>query len=263
VTTARVSALLVDDEVLARLALRQALASHAQVDIVGECGNADEALQAIGMLEPDVVFLDIHMPGMDGFGVLDRLAPGALPLVVFATAFDQHALRAFDAGALDYVLKPIDQARFDRCMERVLRQWRQLAGETQTRRHAAFAKTTLGPAPAPAPAPAMRRFSVVMGEHSRVIRADEIDWVTGDGNYVRIHVGGSALLHRETLRNMQAALDPAHFVRIHRSTIVNIDRVREIHPLFRGNAQILLRDGTRLLLTRRFRAGARLALGLR
>jgi two-component system, LytTR family, response regulator len=253
VTTTRVRAILVDDEVLARLALRQALASHAHVDVVGECGNADEALQAIGILEPDIVFLDIHMPGMDGFGVLDRLAPGTLPLVVFATAFDQHALRAFDAGALDYVLKPIDQARFDRCMERVYRQWRQLAGETKSHRHAAFGK----------PAPATRRFSVLTGEHIRIIRADEIDWVSGDGNYVRLHVGSSALLHRETLRNMEAALDPALFVRIDRSTIVNIDRVKEVHPLFRGNAQILLRDGTQLLLTRRFRAGARLALGLR
>jgi two-component system, LytTR family, response regulator len=252
VTAIKIRAILVDDEVLARLSLRQALAAHAQVDVVGECGNADEALQAIDILQPDLVFLDIQMPGMDGFGLLQRLPPGALPLVVFASAFDQHALRAFDAGALDYILKPIDQERFDRCMARVVRQWQHLAGALKTMRHTAFNT----------PAGAVKRFSVHTGEHIRVVRADEIDWVAGDGNYVRLHVGGSALLHRETMRNIEAALDPLLFVRIHRSTIVNIDRIKEVHPLFRGNAEILLRDGTRLLLTRRFRDGARIALGL-
>lgn len=251
-TAIKIRTILVDDEVLARLSLRQALASHAQVEVVGECGNADEALQAIDILQPDLVFLDIQMPGLDGFGLLQRLPPGALPLVVFASAFDQHALRAFDAGALDYVLKPIDQERFDRCMARVARQWQHLAGSSRPLRHTAFNT----------PAGAVKRFSVHAGEHIRIIRADEIDWVAGDGNYVRLHVGGSALLHRETLRNIEAALDPALFVRIHRSTIVNIDRIKEVHPLFRGNAQILLHDGTRLLLTRRFREGARSALGL-
>src|SRR5699024_5320546 len=119
-----IRALLVDDEILARLALRQALASHANVDIVGECGNADEAMQAIDALSPDLLFLDIRMPGMDGFRLLHELAPEAAPMVVFATAFGQHALLAFDAAAVDYVLKPIDQARFDQAMARVNERWR-------------------------------------------------------------------------------------------------------------------------------------------
>ncbi len=248
----RIKAVLVDDEVLARLSLRQALASHPQVEVAGECGNADEALQAIGILQPDLVFLDIQMPGMDGFGLLQRLQRDALPLVVFATAFDQYALRAFDAGAVDYVLKPIDQERFDRCIGRVVRQWQGLAAGRTPRRHRVFNT----------PARPVQRFSVPAGEHIRVIRADQIDWIAAEGNYVRLHMGGSALLHRETMGNIEAALDPALFLRIHRSTIVNIDRIKEVHPLFRGSAQILLCDGTRLVLSRRFRGGARAVLGL-
>lgn len=241
-----------DDEVLARLSLRQALAEHTQVEIVGECGDADEALQAIDLLQPDLVFLDIQMPGMDGFGLLRRLSRDALPLVVFASAFDQYALQAFDAGALDYVLKPIDQERFDRCMQRVDRQWQRLAAENEPLRHTAFSS----------PVRAVARFSVPDGERIRVIRADEIDWIAAEGNYVRLHIGGSVLLHRETLRNIEAVLDPELFVRIHRSTIVNIDRIKEVQPLFRGNAQVVLRDGSQLLLSRRFREGARNAFGL-
>jgi two-component system LytT family response regulator len=250
--TDRIRTLLVDDEVLSRLSLRQALMSHAKVEIVSECGNADEALRVIDSLHPDLVFLDIRMPGMDGFGLIERLAPGMLPLVVFASAYDEHALKAFDAGALDYVLKPIDQDRFDRCMMRVVAQWQRLIGERPPSRHGAFS----------APAHPVLRFSVPAGEHLRVIRAEEIDWISADGNYVRLHVAGDALLHRETLRNMEAVLDPARFARIHRATIVNIDRIKQVHPLFRGNAQIVLADGTQLLLSRRFRERARVAFGL-
>jgi two-component system LytT family response regulator len=247
-----IKAVLVDDEMLARLSLRQALASHPQVQVVGECSHADEALQAIAILQPDLVFLDIHMPGMDGFGLLQRLRPECLPLVVFATAFDEHALRAFDAGALDYILKPIDQQRFDCCMQRVTRQWEQLSGGRRRPQYPIFA----------APKAPVLRFSVVAGEHINIIRADDIDWIAAEGNYVRLHLGATTLLHRETLRNMEAALDPALFMRIHRGTLVNIDRVKEVHPLFHGDAQILLRDGTRLVLSRRFRERAQAAFGL-
>lgn len=248
----KIRTLLVDDEVLARLSLRQALMSYTKVEIVCECGNADDAMRAIDSLHPDLVFLDIRMPGMDGFELIQHLAPAKLPLVVFASAFDEHALKAFDAGALDYVLKPIDQDRFDLCMTRVVAQWQGLIGEHPPLRHSAFG----------APTHPVLRFSVPAGEHLRVIRAEEIDWIAADGNYVRLHVAGDALLHRETLRNMEAMLDPVRFARIHRATIVNIDRIKEVHPLFRGNAQIVLADGTKLLLSRRFRERARVAFGL-
>jgi two-component system LytT family response regulator len=244
---APIRALLVDDEVLARLALRQALAAHADVEIVGECGNAAEALQAIGALAPDLMFLDIRMPGMDGFKLLHQLKPDTLPMVVFATAYGQHALRAFDAHALDYILKPIDQARFDQALARVRRHWHGLQAR----------------APAPqAVAEPLQRISVRVDEHIRVLATDTIDWIEADGNYVHIHVGKQAYLHRETLANLLAALDPARFLRIHRGTLVNVERIREVHPLFKGSAEVVLHDGTRLDLSRRFRAHAWRALGM-
>jgi two-component system LytT family response regulator len=236
---------LVDDEVLARLALRQALAAHDDFEVVAECGNAAEAMQAVGALAPDLLFLDIRMPGLDGFELLHELKPGTLPMVVFATAYGEHALRAFDADALDYVLKPIDQARFDQAIARVRRHWRGL--------------------PARPPAAAVdpvRRISVRVGEHMRVIATETIDWIEADGNYVHIHVGKQAYLHRETLSGLLTTLDPARFLRIHRGTLVNVERIREIHPLFQGNAEVVLHDGTRLSLSRRFRAHARAALGI-
>lgn len=252
---APIRALLVDDEVLARLALRQALAAHADVIVVGECGNAAEATQAIDVLKPDLVFLDIRMPGMDGFKLLHELKHDTLPMVVFATAYGQHALRAFNANALDYLLKPIDQDRFDQTMLRVRRHWHGLRagapGATDVAQHPGDGRAWL------------QRISVHVGEHIRVIPADAIDWIRAEGNYVSIHVDGTAYLHRETLRNLQETLEPARFLRIHRSVIVNIERVHEIHPLFNGNAEVVLRDGTRLALSRRFRSSARQALGLR
>jgi two-component system LytT family response regulator len=241
--------LLVDDEVLARLALRQALCAHPDVEIVGECGNAAETLQACAALTPDLLFLDIRMPGLDGFELLGELKPGTLPMVVFTTAYDQHALRAFDANALDYVLKPLDQARFDQAMDRVRRHWQGL--------HAHKAAPSSG-----VPATPLQRLSVRVGEHVRVIATETIDWIEADGNYVQIHVGKQSYLHRETLRGLLATLDPQRFLRIHRGTLVNLDRIREVHPLFQGNAEVVLHDGTRLNLSRRFRVHARQALGL-
>jgi len=246
-----IRALLVDDEVLARLALRQALESHPDVTVVGECGNAAEARQAIGVLHPDLLFLDIRMPGMDGFKLLHEIKPDVLPMVVFATAFGQHALRAFDADALDYLLKPIDQDRFDKTMERVRQRWRGL----QRPEASGFAAQGDGRW--------LQRISVHVGEHIRVIAVDAIDWIRAEGNYVRIRAEGSIYLHRETMRHLQGTLDPSRFLRIHRGVIVNVDRVHEVHPLFNGNAEIVLHDGTRLALSRRFRAGARQILGLR
>ncbi len=245
-----IRSLLVDDEVLARLAIRQALASHADVEIVGECGNAIEAQQAIRALEPDLLFLDIRMPGMDGFKLLHGLKPDALPMVVFATAFGQHALRAFDANALDYVLKPIDQERFDQAMARVRRHWQGLQAAPRAA------------APAPLASPYLQRLSVQQGEHIRVIPVADIDWFRADGNYVHIRAGAASYLHRESLRHLLGTLDPARFLRIHRGIVVNVERIREVHPLFQGNAEVVLQDGTRLNLSRRFRAQARGVLGM-
>lgn len=244
--------LLVDDEMLARLAIRQALASHDDVAIVGECANANEARQAIEALDPDLLFLDIRMPGMDGFKLLQGMKRDHLPMVVFATAFGQHALRAFDANAIDYVLKPIDQERFDQAMARVRRHWRGLHADGDS-------AATVAASPA---SPYLQRLSVQQGEHIRVIAANDIDWIRADGNYVHIHAGSTTYLHRESLRHLLGLLDPSRFLRIHRGIVVNVERVHEVHPLFQGSAEVVLRDGTRLNLSRRFRMQARRALGM-
>jgi len=247
-----IRALLVDDEMLARLALRQALESHPDVAIVGECANAAEARQALAAVTPDLMFLDIQMPDIDGFKFLDELEPHALPMVVFATAYGQHALRAFDANAVDYLLKPIDQDRFDQMMARVRLHWQ---GRVATEAQHEPPRTEAGAR--------LARISVKVGEHIRVIATGEIDWIEASGNYVHIHAGGATYLHRETLRQLEETLDPTRFLRVHRAIIVNVDRVREVHPLFNGNAELVLHDGTRIGLSRRFREHARQALGLR
>jgi two-component system, LytTR family, response regulator len=249
--TLRMRALLVDDEILARLAVRQALAAHADIEVVGECGNVQEARQAVAALAPDLMFLDIQMPGGDGFRLLDGShQPEPLPLVVFTTAFAEHALKAFDANAIDYVLKPIDQARFDQAMDRVRKHWQGWMA-SQRVRSVDGDKSYL------------KRISVQVAERSTVIPVADIDWIRADDNYVRIHVGGNTYLHRETLRHLHESLDPNHFLRIHRSIVVNMDRIREVHTLFQGHAEVVLHDGTRLDLSRRFRGAARAALGLR
>jgi len=245
----RIRALLVDDEMLARLAVRQALASHADVEVVAECGNVQEARQAIKALAPDLLFLDIQMPGGDGFKLLDGGHPSdGLPLVVFTTAFADHALRAFDVNAVDYVLKPIDPLRFDQAMERVRKHLHGIQASRQ---------------PGAGNGQYLRRISVQAGERSTVIPVMDIDWIRADDNYVRIHVGGNTYLHRETLRHLYGMLDPNHFLRIHRGIVVNMERIREVHTLFQGHAEVVLHDGTRLDLSRRFRSAARTALGLR
>jgi len=245
VSAPAIRALLVDDEVLARLALRQALASHPDIAVVGECGNAAEAKQAIAALAPELLFLDIRMPGMDGFRLLHGMQRSTLPMIVFATAYGQHALRAFDANAIDYLLKPIDQVRFDQAMCRVRQHWQ-----------------GLNVAPASGATSYLQRISVPSGEHIRVIATTDIDWIRADGNYVRIHAAGTSHLHREPLTGLLASLDPARFLRIHRGIVVNVDRIAEVHPLFQGSAEVVLHDGTRLNLSRRFRASARHALGM-
>jgi two-component system LytT family response regulator len=273
-----IRALIADDERPARRKLRQLLSREPDFEVVGEAADGVEAVAAIQATAPDVVFLDIQMPRLDGFGVIAEVGVEAMPLVVFVTAFDEHALRAFDARALDYLLKPLDPARFDAAVERIKAQWRgrRAGAGAPSPAAAAAAAPALAPTPSAAPvlAPAasgppaatgqryLERISVRKGEHIVVVRVAEIDWIHADGNYVRIHAGGTTYLHREALSRLAEALDPAHFLRIHRATLVNLDRIKEIYPLFYGDCQVLLEDGTRLTLSRRFRNQARQVLGL-
>jgi two-component system LytT family response regulator len=234
-----VRVLLVDDEPLARRGLRAHLAKRADVSVVGECASGGAAVEAIRALAPELVLLDVQMPGMDGFGVVDTVGAEAMPVVVFVTAFDAHALRAFEAQALDYVLKPVDPARLARAVDRAVRRVAERRGAG-------------GLTAAPA---APDHFLVRRGGRVVVVPHDDVDWIEADGDYARLHVGAGRERHlvRETMARLEATLDPRRFVRIHRSVIANVARIAELRPHANREYVVVLRDGTRLKLSRSYR----------
>ena len=226
-TSEPIRVLIVDDEALARRGLRLHLDSAGGFDVTGEAATAADAIEQIGRLTPDAVFLDVQMPGGDGFSVVEAVGADNMPVTVFVTAYDEHALRAFDANAVDYVLKPIDPARFTRTAERV---------RTLVRGGAAS-----------------RRLLVRDGAASLLIDHDDVDWIAADGDYVRIYVRGRGHLVRHTIAGMERRLDANHFARIHRSAIVNVTKVRMIRPDGDRTWRVILADGTSLRLSRGFR----------
>ncbi len=237
--------LIVDDEPLARERVRMMLTAHPDTAIVGECGDGQQAVSAIREHRPDLVFLDVQMPGVDGFGVLRALEGEALPYVVFVTAYDKYALRAFEVHALDYVLKPFNAERFGQALDRARSALaRDDAGGMQRDRLRNLVSWVA--------AEQRDRQRLLVKSSGRVffVKVDEIDWIEAEGNYVRLHMGQQSHLLRETMKGMESALDPAVFFRIHRSTIVNADRIRELQPLFHGEYAVILRDGTRLVASR-------------
>jgi len=238
--------LIVDDEPLARERVRRLLDGDADVEIVGECGDGFTAVERIAALAPDLIFLDVMMPGKDGFAVLDDLH-GRSPAVIFLTAYDRYAVRAFDACALDYLLKPFDEERFARALARAKRA---LA--------ATAPPATMPLAAAPGP---LRR--LVVKERGRIffVRTADITYVAAEGNYARVRAAGRDHLVRETLAALEAQLDPVAFVRIHRSTLVNLERVRQLEPMFHGQFTVVLDDGSRLTLSRRYRPHVERTLG--
>lgn len=243
--------LIVDDEPIARRGIRQQLRLEPDVEIIGECANGREAVVAIKKLSPDLLFLDVQMPLLDGFGVVDAIGVDNLPAVVFVTAYDEHAIRAFEVNALDYLLKPIDHDRFQKTLTRVRSQidgvkplQQKLASLLQH-----FEKSK----PENQRAKYFRR--VAIKESSRVffLSVDEIDWITAQGNYVQIHTAGPAHLLRETMNGIESKLDPEKFVRIRRSTIVRVEQIKEMAPLFNGEYAVILGNGTQLTSSRRYR----------
>lgn len=258
-----IRALIVDDEPLARRGIRVRLERTAGIEIAGECEEGDEAVVAIRDLRPDLVFLDVQMPGLDGFGVVEAVAPEKMPVTIFVTAYDEHALRAFDACALDYLLKPIDDERFARAVTRARRQIEQAQASELGRRLARVvaefgavpgaASTSDGDRKDPVGAIPVSRFIVSSGGRLTLVPADEIDWVEAAGNYVSLHVGKATHLLRETMADLEKKLEPDRFVRIHRSTIVNIERVRTLEPYFNREFIVTLHDGTKLKLSRNYR----------
>ena len=251
----KIRTLIVDDEAMARERVLALLQQQPDIEVVGDCADGAQALSAIERLEPELVFLDIQIPVMDGFGVLRALAPQRLPMVVFTTAYDEYALRAFEVHALDYLLKPFDGPRFMRTLERARERLdRQRAGD--------LGKRLLAMVQDMKPEASQQPDRIVVKSGGRIffIRTDEIDWVDAAGNYVRLHVKGDAYLFRETMSAMEGRLDQDRFVRIHRSHIVNADRIKELQP-GPGDTSVTLRSGVKLPLSRGYKERLQERLG--
>ena len=235
------SVLIVDDEPLARDAIRSMLAGDPDVQIAGDCTGID-AVAMIARTRPDILFLDIQMPEVDGFSVLQQAGADAVPAVVFVTAFDRYALKAFEVHALDYLLKPIGDERFAEALSRAKKRVTDHRRGTIDSRIAELLSERASTQ--------QTRFLIPARDRMIVVDAADIDWVEAADYCVSIHAGKASHLLRETMDEIERRLDPKRFARIHRSTIVNIDRVREVHPLFRGDSELVLADGTRLKLSR-------------
>ena len=251
----RIRVLVVDDEPLAREKVRAMAADDPEIEIVGECANGAEAVAAVEELAPDLLLLDVQMPEADGFSALRALGPGRAPLVIFVTAYDHYAVSAFEHHALDYLLKPYDRDRFDAALARAKEQLRrQRAGQLDERVRALLAQLEAG-------SKYLERLVVKAGGRVFFLGADEIDWIEAEGNYVSVHTAKKSHLLRETISSLEAQLDPRKFVRIHRSTIVNLARVRELQSWSHGEYRVILYDGKELTLSRNYRENLQAVLG--
>jgi len=240
-----IRALVVDDEPLARERIRMLLEDESDIELIGECRDGAEAVRAIDEEGPDLVFLDVQMPEVDGFEVLEVIGPGRAPVVVFVTAYDEYAIRAFDVHALDYLLKPFDGERFRQAIGRARASIRAKADVDREKLAALLGDLR-----------DERRYleRIVVKTAGRVVflAVDEIDWIGGAGNYVELHAGERKHLVRDTMKAIESKLDPDKFVRVHRSHIVNMDRVKSMEPWFHGEYVLILEDGTELQSSRTY-----------
>lgn len=251
-TKPKVRALLVDDEPLARKRIRSLLEKRSDVEIIGECRDGIEAIKAIQELEPDLVFLDIQMPEIDGFEVIEKVGVDQMPQVVFVTAFDEHALAAFKVAALDFLLKPFDDDRFDDALKRAIQRIQQQKAAEIGERLACLVdaqdpnrKTDTPRRPT--------RLAIEKRGHIYFVPVSDILWIEAEGAYVRLHTAESHYLRRDSLKRLEKSLDPLRFVRIHRSTMVDVQRIAEMSPLFHGEYQVKLTNGQVLKLSRSYR----------
>jgi len=262
--SSKIRTVIVDDEALARRGIEIRLQAHEDIEIVGQCVNGREALEVIGREHPDLLFLDIQMPGLSGLDVLERLPQESLPMIVFVTAFDRYALDAFDAQALDYLLKPINDARFNQMLDRV-RAWssqRQALAQREqfmkllaaTKGESAIDAGSLRDHMHASGAPAYADILPIR-DQSDTVRVDvaKIDWIDAAGDYMCVHAEGHTYVLRETMKSLEAILDPKVFSRVHRSTIVNVQRVRRLRPHTNGEYFLTLEDGQEIKLSRSYR----------
>lgn len=243
----KIRTLVVDDQPVARERVISLLATEADVEVVGTAASGVEAIEAVQRLSPDLVFLDLQMPELDGFGVVETIGPERMPLTIFVTAYDEHAIRAFEVHALDYLLKPFGRGRFQQAVARARQQLEQHRAGALARRLAAMFQELK--------APARQGPRLVIRDGGRVtfVEIARIDWVEAEGNYVRLHVGAESHLIRETMANLLPQLGERQFFRIHRSRIVNIDRIRELRLASGGDYDVILMDGSRLGLSRLYK----------
>ena len=237
--------LIVDDEPLARKRIRSLLQGAEDIEILEECRDGEEAVRAITRERPDLVFLDVQMPGIDGFGVLARIDPWQLPVVIFVTAYDQYAIKAFEVHALDYLLKPFDRERFQMALTRARAHL--LKADVAARQLLSMLESLKKPPVED------KRILIKSGGKAYFLSTADIDWIESAGNYVTIHTGSDRHLLRETMKGMERRLDPRVFKRIHRHVIVNANRIKELRTWFQKDYKLTLRDGTTLMVTRRYR----------
>lgn len=245
---APIRVLIVDDEPLARRRLKGLLGRDGEIEVIGSCASGAEALRLIREQAPELIFLDVQMPRMDGFEFLRTLKLEKRPRIIFVTAHDHYALQAFDVDALDYLLKPFDDERFEKALRRAKEHlFKQTETAPDPRLHSLLdalqSKTS-----------SLDRVLIKTGGRAFFVKTDEIDWVEAEGKYVRLHAGPQSYLLREGIGELELQLERKKFLRIHRSTIVNVERIKEMHPWFHGDYEVILLDGTRLHLSRRYRS---------
>lgn len=254
-----IKALIADDERLGRDLIQHMLATHPDVDVISECHDGADALSKIEQHQPDLVFLDIKMPEISGIDVVNRLNPLASPIVVFITAHDRYALNAFDQNAVDYLLKPFDQERFDRMLDRVRTRVTQRENSEFAERiqnmiaNNQDASTQIKP---------LRKITIKESNRVFFVDTKDVDYFEASGNYVAIHTGPKTHLLYESLGNMETKLDPEKFARVHRSTIINIESIKELRTHFNGEYVVVLKDDTRLKISRSYREKVKPLLGL-
>ena len=244
----RLRTLIVDDELLSRKKIRTFLQEYPEFQVVGECADGEQALAQIRTHKPDLIFLDVQIPGRNGFEVLDGLEDKHAPAVIFVTAFDKYAVRAFEVRALDYLLKPFNKARFAEALNRFHERCARLSGAERKEELKAVLQELQRELRE------SERIVVKSGSRSIFLRKGSIEWVEAQGDYVKLHSGKESHLLRETMSALSDRLDPGRFVRIHRSRIINLDYIREIRPLWGGDCAVLMRDGTELTMSRTYRA---------
>ncbi|MBS1787726.1 MAG: response regulator transcription factor [Acidobacteria bacterium] len=247
IETKPIRAVIVDDEPLGRTVIREMLRRDRDFAVVGECANGYEAIAIINAERPDLVFLDVQMPEIDGFEVLSALDADQLPLVIFVTAYDQYAVSAFEVHAVDYLLKPFDRERFGKALQRAKDQLQQEQNSDLSQRILALLEEQR------AKPKYLERLVIKTNGRIFFLKTEEIDWISAEGNYINLHVKKDSYLLRETISHLETQLDPQRFARIHRSQIVNLDRIRELRHWSHGEYQIILHGGEELMLSRSYR----------